>query len=262
MFQWFSRTGSRPKNGDLPPIVASDERLYVIGDIHGRRDLLGAIVEKVVKDAASQSDTRKPRFIFLGDYIDRGDHSAEVLDFLTGLYDEQRPGFSFLKGNHEAAMLAFLEDPIDGVDWLSWGGRQTLTSYGLKSVSRKPDRAELIDIRDELYAKAEDHMAFLQGLKRYEVSGDVICAHASLDPALELEAQPDAALLWGQPPSGQGSGLAGKRLIHGHFAAFEPVVRPDRICVDTGAYYSGRLTAIRLDAEESFLAVDAMDLLK
>jgi serine/threonine protein phosphatase 1 len=260
MFQWFLRSGPRQEVGELVPTVAASDRLYVIGDIHGRRDLLGAMVKKLVEDAGTQDDARKPRFIFLGDYIDRGDHSAEVLDLLSAIETEATHNFSFLMGNHEAAMLAFLEDPIDGADWLGWGGRQTLTSYGISSVSRRPDKAELIALRDALYGKLGDHLPFLKSLKKYDTSGDVICAHASLDPALELGAQPDAALLWGQPPSGQGSGMPGKRLIHGHFADFEPVVRPERICVDTGAYYSGRLTAVRLDDEETFLSVDVMEL--
>lgn len=260
VFQRFFRVGvEKARRQSVYP--DSTERLYVVGDIHGRNDLLIAMLSKIVEDAASQSDGRKARFIFLGDYVDRGDHSADVLDTLCAVQAEGAGAFEFLMGNHEAAMLAFLDDPVRGVDWLDWGGRQTLTSYGLSTVSRKPARTELITVRDALYKKASAHIPFLRGLDRYVVSGDVICAHASLDPALTLDAQPDAALLWGQLPSGRDSGLPGRRLIHGHFADYEPVVRPERICVDTGAYYSGRLTAVRLDDTESFLRVDVQDIM-
>lgn len=241
--------------------VAPAERLYIIGDIHGRNDLLTAMLTRIDDDIRTFSDTRETRLVFLGDYIDRGDHSAEVLDSLSALKNTKPHRFDFLAGNHEAAMLGFLENPLTGADWFDWGGRQTLASYGLAPVSREPGEDELITLRNELQAKAERHLPFLNGLKRYVVSGDVICAHASLDPNLPLEAQSDSALLWGRTPQGQGASLPGYRLVHGHFAAYEPVVLADRICVDTGAYYSGRLTAVRLDDAETFLHVDMRDLM-
>lgn len=260
VFQKLFRSGSR-ENLKQPLRVASGERLYVVGDIHGRNDLLVAMLSKIVQDAHACTDTRKPRFVFLGDYIDRGDHSADVLETLSTVGQVGEQAFDFLMGNHEAAMLSFLEDPIAGADWISWGGRQTLTSYGIGSLSRKPDKVELIAVRDTLYEKSQLHLPFLRALKRYVVSGDVICVHASIDPALSLEAQPDDALLWGQNPSGESAGLPGHLMVHGHFADYEPVVRGDRICVDTGAYYSGRLTAVRLDDEQTFLHVDVQDLM-
>lgn len=260
VFQWFFKPTAKQQL-EASVGVAPTERLYVVGDIHGRNDLLVAMLDKIIEDAEAASDERRPRFVFLGDYVDRGDHSAEVLDTLSTLKDESAQACEFLMGNHEAAMLAFLEDPVAGSAWLGWGGRQTVLSYGLDPVSREPDETELCDIREKLQEKASSHLPFLKSLKRYIVSGDVICAHASLDPTLELTAQPDMALLWGRPPSGQKSGMPGRRLIHGHFAEYEPVVRPERICVDTGACYSGRLTAVRLDEGAQFLQVDVLDLL-
>ena len=251
-------------SGDAPchvPKVAAGERVYAVGDIHGRHDLLTYMLRQLADDAGSFQDAREAWFIFLGDYVDRGDQSAQVLTELCDIAKTEANPFQFLMGNHEAAMLAFLEDPIRGADWLGWGGRQTLSSYGLAPVSRDPEKAELLVTRDALYEKAKDHVPFLRGLQRYTVSGEIIFAHASLDPALSLQEQPDAALLWGHIPSGEDAGLPGHRLIHGHFADHEPVVRPERICVDTGAYYSGRLTAVRLDDAETFLHVDVQDLM-
>lgn len=260
VFQWFFRSAA-VRQSPVFPRVAASERLYVVGDVHGRNDLLLAMLSKIMKDAAALSDGRMPRFVFLGDYVDRGDHSAQVIDTLCALQNDGTQKYDFLMGNHEAAVLAFLDDPIAGADWLEWGGRQTLTSYGIAPLPRRPDPAEIQQAHDTLEQNMQAHLPFLQSLKRYAVSGDVICAHASLDPTLELTAQPDAALLWGHPPSGQDAGMPGRRLIHGHFADYEPVVRPERICVDTGAYFSGRLTAVRLDETETFLRVDVQDLL-
>jgi serine/threonine protein phosphatase 1 len=241
--------------------VDPSERLYAIGDIHGRLDLLKALLEQIEADAASFCDARRARVIFLGDYVDRGDQSCQVLELLSQLHTEHPELCEFLMGNHERAMLDFLENPIHAAQWLDWGGRQTLTSYGVALPGREPGRKMLLETRDALYARAKSHLPFLNALHLYTVSGDVICAHAALDPKLPLQDQPQEALLWGQVPSGEPSGMAGKRLIHGHFDGFEPVVEPHRICVDTGAYYSGRLTALRLDASEGFLVTNAADLM-
>lgn len=259
MLHRLFRRGAGKRPAETPQVARTD-RLYAVGDIHGRDDLLAAMIDRLTDDAAQMSDPRKARFIFLGDYIDRGDHSAEVLQRL-GALQASDSRFEFLMGNHEAAMLAFLKDPVAGADWIDWGGRQTLASYGVAGASRAPDHDELRDLHAALSVKARDHIRFLQSLGRYAMSGDVVFAHASLDPTVPLDAQPDATLLWGQLPEGKVSGLPGRRLVHGHFADYAPVTRAERICVDTGAYYSGRLTAVRLDEQESFLHVDVQDLM-
>ena len=260
MFERLFRRASAEDNKNIPQVAAGD-RIYAVGDIHGRLDLLKALIDKIAEDAAGFDDDRQAQLIFLGDYIDRGDQSSGVLDVLLAIQSVKNVQCRFLAGNHEVAMLAFLEDPIKGADWIEWGGRQTLTSYGLPNPSREPPKEELQAIRDALYAKAEDHLPFLQALELYAVSGQVVFAHASLDPAVALDVQSERALLWGQVGAGASSGLPGYRLVHGHFDDREPVVRPDRICVDTGAYYSGRLTAARLDEDVQFLTVDTRGLM-
>lgn len=246
---------------DLPS-VAPEERLYAVGDIHGRDDLLCALLPKLIGDAERLDDGRKTRIVFLGDYIDRGDNSRDVIETLAKA-DSDHPGvFEFLAGNHEAALLAFLEDPARGADWLDWGGRQTLASYGVAIASRRPDTRELVTIRNELYHRIKSHLPFFEALKRHTVSGDVVFAHAGLDPARALEEQTDDVLLWGQITPGQDVTLPGKRLVHGHFAEYEPVSDANRVCVDTGAYFSGRLTAVRLDAGEAYLSADVTDVLQ
>jgi serine/threonine protein phosphatase 1 len=250
------------------PMVDPLERIYAVGDIHGRHDLLAAMLELISTDIMKTKDNRRNRIVFMGDYIDRGDHSREVLDSLAEIFGvneelERRTGtrFDFLSGNHEVALLRFLEDPVRGSDWLSWGGRQTLASFGIVARSNTPDDDELKALRDQFRTEIRPHLDFLTNLSKMVVSGGVVFVHAGLDPEFPLAKQPDAAAFWGQNPSGKKSGLPGYRMVHGHVASYEPVSIPERICVDTGAYYSGRLTAVRLDRDETFLHVDAADLM-
>ena len=246
--------------------VAETERVYAVGDVHGRYDLLGAMLAKISDDIKTCSDDRQTRVIFLGDYIDRGDHSREVVEMLSDIFSisdrlksETGVQFHFLAGNHEIALLNFLDDPVKGQAWLDWGGLQTLASFGIQP-SKGRTTGELKDLRTELFEAVSPFLAFLRGLSPLEVSGSIVFVHAGLDPEAPLDGQPEAATLWGQAPSGKDLGLKGYRTVHGHFAGYEPVSLPDRICIDTGAYYSGRLTAVRLDAEETFLHVDTADL--
>lgn len=247
--------------------IAREERVYAIGDIHGRQDLLEAMLAKISDDIARFSDDRRPRVVFLGDYIDRGDDSRAVLQTLSGIFhiadrlkSETNLQIDFLVGNHEVALLEFLKNPITSSAWLDWGGLQTLASFGVSPTTANAGARDFQRVRDQLAEKLEPYMGFLEGLPRTVVSGKVVFVHASLDPACSLDAQPDEATLWGTPPSGRAMGMPGMRMVHGHFAASKPVSRPNRICVDTGAYYSGCLTAIRLDESEAFLKVTSADL--
>lgn len=240
--------------------VADNERVYAIGDIHGRLDLLNALMVKIFADAEARPSSRRVRLVFLGDYIDRGDQSSSVIARLIELKTELGASATFLAGNHEAALLAFLDDPAKGRDWLKWGGRQTLASYHIAPPSETSGNVDLDGLRRDLLNAMQDHPDFVRNLDRFAVSGSVVFAHAALDPTLPLQSQPDAALLWGHIADKTSSGLAGYKLVHGHFAAAEPVALPHRICVDTGAYYSGILTAVRLDEEEAFIKVGVDDI--
>jgi serine/threonine protein phosphatase 1 len=228
-----------------------------VGDIHGRHDLLDAMVDRIDRDRARFEDGRQAVTVFLGDYIDRGDHSREVIDKLLVL-EYTREDVVFLKGNHEAALLDFLEDPGRGVDWLGYGGLQTLASYGVAPVGRGAGGAELERTALELGAAMGPHIGFLERTRHSFRSGDVICAHAGIDPDRSPEDQGEGALLWGRSAFLDDGGVPGLRVVHGHWAEDAPVVTPRRICVDTGAYYSGRLTAVRLDAGQELLHVDAL----
>jgi serine/threonine protein phosphatase 1 len=237
------------------PRVADDERVYAIGDVHGRRDLLLQLLDAIERDGRRHRDGRAARLVFLGDYIDRGDESAAVLDVLAALAAADLPRLDFLLGNHEAALLAFLETPASAGPWLAHGGRQTFASYGLRPPAVNAREEDLIRARDQLSAAMGAHKAFLEGLQPMARSGQVVFVHAGVNPDNPDLGEDRQSLLWGHPACRGAAPLPGLRIVHGHFDAPEPVVHPGRICVDTGAYYSGRLTAVRLDHDTAFLSV-------
>lgn len=256
----------RTKPGPVPvsvPRVAQTDRIYAVGDIHGRADLLNEMFKRIAMDAAEHKDSRNPRIILLGDYIDRGDNSRDVIDLMISVMEALPEGrLEFLLGNHEAALLAFLQDPSRYSEWLRFGGLQTLSSYRVAPPKPNPTDAELVSVADALRASmGKAHLDFMMSLKRYLTSGDVIFAHAGLETGVPLAAQNDDAILWGRSDFIETGGVEGQRVIHGHYDAAEPVILPTRVCVDTGAYYSGRLTAIRLDEGEELITVDALDIM-
>lgn len=240
--------------------VSDDIRLYAIGDIHGSHDLLVALLQRIAEDGATRTDWRAVRIVFLGDYVDRGDDSAGVLSVLSRLWRDQLPELVFLKGNHEAALLEFLDDPVAGRRWLAFGAVQTLASYGLGL----PDRADpdtLVALRDALVTRMGDHVDFLRkGLRICARFGNVMTTHAGLAPGYSGATADEVAMVWGHPEFLVPRPVQGVRVVHGHHDHDRPVVEPGRICVDTGAYYTGRLTAVRLDDGESFLSVSVRDL--
>jgi len=241
--------------------VGPKDRIYAVGDVHGRVDLLNRILELIARDVAKHNDGRTAKIVFLGDYIDRGDNSRDVLDVLMGVRQElPESHLQFLAGNHEAAVISFLSDPSGKAEWLRFGGLQTLLSYGVAPPSSNPEPQDLVAVADSLRAAMGSHLDFLVSLKPMYRSGDVIFIHAGLDPSRELADQDEEATLWGRSNFVDEGGFPGVRVIHGHYDALEVVKTPKRICVDTGAYYSGRLTAVRLDDDEDFIVADVLDI--
>lgn len=262
MFNRLFKDQAKKEPAPDVPKVAPTDRIYAVGDVHGRVDLLNGMIKKIALDILEHEDERTPRIIFLGDYIDRGDHSKDVIDVLIsfeGTLPKER--LRFLMGNHEAALLSFLQDPTGRAEWLRFGGLQTLSSYGVVPPKSNPDPADLIGVADALRAAMGPHISFLMSFERIIRSGDVVFAHAGIEPGVALENQDEDAILWGRSNFIEAGGEKGLRVVHGHYDANEPVLTPARICVDTGAYYSGRLTAVRLDAEEKLLVMDVLDIL-
>lgn len=260
LHKWF---GAKPDTVDPSSQfrVGDKDRIYAVGDVHGRVDLLNRILELIARDVASFDDGRTAKIVFLGDYIDRGDNSREVLDVLMGVRQElPESHLQFLIGNHEAAVLSFLSDPSGKAEWLRYGGLQTLLSYGVSPPSSNPEPADLVAVADSLRAAMGPHVEFLVSLKPMYRSGDVVFIHAGLDPNRDLVDQNDDATLWGRSDFVEAGGYPGLRVVHGHYDAREVVTTPKRVCVDTGAYYSGRLTAIRLDDDEGYVVADVLDM--
>lgn len=249
-------TRARPRSEriDLPTSsTAGEDIYYAIGDIHGRADLIRSLVEKIEEDCADAEG--RARLIFLGDYFDRGLESKQVVDFLL---DETVQKFDpiFIKGNHEEALLSFLEDPKQGPVWARFGGRETLVSYGVRpprSLSFNEDwkRAH----QEFRNAFPDTHYQFMQDLKASARIGKFGFVHAGVRPGVPFEEQTEKDLLWIRDEFLKSKAELDVYLIHGHTPVDQATNDNNRINVDTGAYYSGRLTAVRLIGDEiSFIS--------
>lgn len=228
-----------------------DTTLYVIGDIHGRADLLNALLEKLRFDAEKRGGRRI--LVYLGDYVDRGPDSRGVIDTIL------RPlGTAFeveaLLGNHERAMLDFLDDPERAANWLKYGGVETLLSYGVRPAPGVFTPEKLQAARDEFRdALPRSHLDFLNVLRPSYVLGDFMCVHAGISPARTLVDQQEKDLLWIREPFLSCDILYDKVIVHGHTIVDQPDIRRNRVNLDTGAYYSGRLTCLVVQDDQKGL---------
>jgi serine/threonine protein phosphatase 1 len=215
-------------------------RVYAIGDVHGRLDLLGDIHRRIVED--SRQGELVNRVIYLGDYVDRGPSSREVVETLIEGGPAAIAGIH-LEGNHEAMLLRFLEDSSVGPEWLAYGGLATLLSYGVSTKSM-----DMPSIQRELNERLPvTHKRFLQHLPRRFVIGDYFFVHAGVRPGISLERQKPSDLLWIREEFLESEQFHGKIIVHGHSYKTEPEVRWNRIGIDTGAYATGRLTCLVLE---------------
>lgn len=221
-------------------------RLYAIGDVHGMDRMLAEAHEKIAADLAARP-VADHRIIHLGDYVDRGDDSAAVLDRLARVtVNDHR--LVALMGNHDELMLRFLTDPVDaGPDWMRNGGDTTLRDYGI-SVPGTPGPDELADLGDALAAALPgDHRALLEGLRRSIQFGDFFFCHAGIRPGVPLDRQDPEDLIWIRKPFLTSKDDFGAVVIHGHTPVHEPEIRLNRIDIDTGAVYGGPLTTLAID---------------
>lgn len=233
----------RPSTPARPRVDLGDaDLIYAIGDIHGCNRQLQLLLDKIGQDAAQFSGRKL--IVTLGDHIDRGPHSAAVLDWLSTPLRSDIERVS-LAGNHEAMMLDFLADPdLDSI-WLRNGGLETLASYGIDlpafERARYRDRRSLLD-----FVIPTEHMDLLRTMPALAVSGGTVFVHAGIRPGVALDKQSDDDLLWIRQPFLDASFEDGPLFVHGHTPAETPSVVGRRICVDTGAYATGTLTALRL----------------
>jgi serine/threonine protein phosphatase 1 len=230
----------------LPPRLPDGIRVYAIGDIHGRIDLLDRVLSRIDAHEAAYPAVR-PVEVFIGDYIDRGPESRAVLDRLINRSDSRET--VCLKGNHETLILEFLENPASLRDWSQLGGRETLMSYGIAPPIKADDKMqkELADALKMVMPKAHTH--FLENLPSSFSCGDFFFAHAGVKPGVLLTKQQDSDLLWIRDEFLLYEEDFGKIIIHGHTPVLALDIRSNRINIDTGAYATGKLTCLMIEAE-------------
>jgi serine/threonine protein phosphatase 1 len=225
-----------------------DHRLYVIGDIHGRLDLLDRIVDEIKRDI-DKNPAPECLTVTLGDYVDRGPDSRGVLDRLRNNPFPSK--YIALKGNHEALMESFLSDPTIGDHWRRLGGLETLNSYGV------PVKGVMVGKGLEEASKAlrnaisQEHLNFLSSLRLSLSVGKYFLCHAGVRPGISLERQSAQDLMWIREEFLTSKMNFGKIVVHGHTPTENPEVLPNRINIDTGAFATGRLTCLVLDGDGS-----------
>jgi serine/threonine protein phosphatase 1 len=233
------------------PAVPTGTRIYAVGDLHGCADLLSAMLRRIDEDLRARP-TAKSIHVFLGDYIDRGPKSREVIDLLIAR--RRNHDMRFLAGNHEACASRFLDDPTVLSEWRHLGGINTLVSYGVTPTKHDDPQSQHQVAHAFRQALPDSHHDFMQGLALSFTCGDFFFAHAGVRPGIPLDKQRQQDLLWIRDDFLLHEEDFGKIVVHGHTPTAEPVVRSNRINIDTGAYATGRLTCLVLDGDKiSFL---------
>jgi len=227
--------------------VPEGTRIYAIGDVHGCADLLDRVLSRIDAHQAAHPALR-PVEIFLGDYVDRGPASREVLERLIARSRVRET--VYLKGNHETFIEGFLQDPTILDHWRQYGGLETLLSYGL-GPSVNMDQAEQAELAAAFErALPESHRLFLGRLKLSFTCGDYFFVHAGVRPGISLANQREDDLLWIREDFLLWEADFRKIIVHGHTPVHEPDIRPNRINIDTGAYATGRLTCLMLEGDK------------
>ncbi len=232
---------------DVPrPAIPEAERVYAIGDVHGRLDLLEPLARAIEADDAGRQPARTT-IILLGDLIDRGPESAGVIAFVRNWMRHRT--VRVLMANHEQMLLAALESSDALRSYLRFGGREMVLSYGIDRASY--DAAT----NDELRAMLPDilpeaDLDFIRGFEDWIVIGDYLFVHAGIHPDVPLEEQSGRELFWIREPFLSHGKRLSHMVVHGHTITETVDERSNRIGIDTGAYESGRLTAVALEGTE------------
>jgi len=237
----IGRSARRPSR---EPTLPEGQRIYAIGDVHGRLDLMTHLLARIRADDLARGPA-ETHVIFLGDLIDRGPHSAQILDHVSkGL-----PGFAtyhLLMGNHEEAMLRALRGEADAaMGWLQFGGAETLESYGVPESALDPaDPGSVPRWRRHVPL---DHLRLLTGFQDSISFGDYFFVHAGVRPDVPLHKQNGSDLRWIRKKFLESRRYHGAMVVHGHTISPEPELLENRIGIDTGAYATGKLTALGLE---------------
>jgi serine/threonine protein phosphatase 1 len=228
-----------------PPRVPDDVRIYAIGDVHGRADLLQRLLSVIDRTLVSHP-VKNVVQVLLGDYIDRGPNSREVIETLVTR--ARRQPMIYLKGNHESYAAQFLRNPSILTEWQRLGGVNTLLSYGLKAPKDEDPTVQQRIATEFRKALPESHRRFIRLALSY-TCGDFFFAHAGVRPGIPLSRQCEQDLLWIRDDFLLHEEQFGKVVVHGHTPSKTPDVRANRINIDTGAYATGRLTCLVLQGD-------------
>lgn len=242
------QSGTSKHTGHLR-LRSHPDYLYVVGDIHGRLDLLRSLEELIVEDSKGAGTSE---MVFLGDLIDRGPQSAAVLDHLLS------PAPAGIKrhalcGNHELMFLSFLNAPQKHLNWLRFGGLETLSSYGISSDqirTIKASNTKAIQYLDSYIP--EEHVSYLSSLPLLIEYPHCVLVHAGLRPGVPLRNQSEEDLTYIRTGFLDSSYDFGKMVIHGHTPVAKVEQHENRINVDTGAFATGCLSAVRISADGTY----------
>ncbi|MEH2552108.1 serine/threonine protein phosphatase 1 [Bradyrhizobium sp. AZCC 2262] len=235
--QQVSAASSRSVNASAPP----DTRIYAVGDIHGRADLLSEIIARIDDDIRRRPIAHTIE-VYLGDYVDRGPQSKTVIDLLTVRLVAN--GAVCLRGNHEAVMEGFLQDPAILEYWLPLGGMQTLASYG---IELHENETAFSLHRRFLDAFPRAHELFMQCLRNQFSCGDFLFVHAGIRPGVPLDDQDPNDLIWIRDEFLDDTRSHKRFIVHGHTPVPHPEIRRNRINIDTGAWRTGALTCVAIE---------------
>lgn len=244
----FARQKTSQKSRSELPSAPEGKRAYVIGDVHGCHSELLRLLDLIRQDVA-QRQPQKNYVVFLGDLIDRGPASRDVVETLMAW----RPDFAqclFIKGNHEDSLVRGLQgEPKLLEAWLEFGGTECALSYGLaphEIVGQSTDALE----HALLSRIPRRHIEFLDSFVDSVEFGDYLFVHAGVRPGVPLESQTSRDLRWIREPFLSSRADFGRMIVHGHTVVEDVEVRSNRIAVDTGVYKSGILSALRLEKRE------------
>ncbi|WP_289034210.1 metallophosphoesterase [uncultured Roseibium sp.] len=243
--QFFERWIGPFLTTDAHQAIPQGLRYYVVGDIHGRADLLNQIQQQISADLIEHPVDQAIE-VYLGDYIDRGPSSREVIENLATPTSDGRQRIC-LMGNHESLLLDFLADSSVLNRWKQVGGLETLQSYG---IARPTNETDATTVQSSLRAAMPPHhLHFLRTLEIMDVGHGHAFVHAGVRPGVPLDGQSEEDCLWIREEFLDYAGSFGARIIHGHTPQDKVDVRPNRINIDTGAYITGVLTCLILGQE-------------
>ena len=246
MIWWRKKrsTETEKSNANVQQLPVHIQTVYAIGDVHGMINLARKAEQEIASDLDFDPETSL--ILYLGDLVDRGPDSAFVLDFLN-VRSKNGAERIFLRGNHEAMMQSFLDDPGQHMNWLDFGGYETLNSYGvmesLNKLHKKRSKDLLILLQTTI---SESHRRFLENMIDAVDSENFFFAHAGVVPNVPLAQQTRDDLLWSRDRFMRHEGGFEKIIFHGHTPVPKPVFSHDRVSIDTGAYETGQLSVAKI----------------